>query len=50
MKLTKIFFIAVFLFTYLHFQTYSYATEINISEKSRVLFKVKDTKGISYNV
>ncbi|MFS0763314.1 hypothetical protein [Peribacillus phoenicis] len=50
MKLTRVFFIAVFLFTYLHLQTYSYATEINVSEKSRVLLKVKDTKGISYDV
>ncbi|TKH02956.1 hypothetical protein FC682_19915 [Peribacillus simplex] len=49
-EVTRIFFIAVFLFTYLHLQTYSYATETNISEKSRVLLNVKDTKGISYDV
>ncbi|MCY9005647.1 hypothetical protein [Peribacillus frigoritolerans] len=48
--LKRLFFILVFLFTYLHLQTYSYATVINIPEKSRVLLKVKDTKGIDYNV
>lgn len=49
MKLKIFFFILLFLFTYLHSPAYSLAKN-TIPQKSRVILKVKDNKGINNNV
>lgn len=49
MKLTKWFLLLIFIMVYSQLQTYAYA-ENDISQKSRVLLKVKDTEGVDYNV
>ncbi|MGF9944617.1 hypothetical protein ABEX44_15340 [Priestia megaterium] len=49
MKLIKWSFLLIFIMVYFQLQTYAYA-ENDISQKSRLSLKVKDTKGINYNV
>ncbi|MED4287392.1 hypothetical protein [Priestia megaterium] len=49
MKLTRWFLLLIFIMVYFQLQTYAYA-ENDISQKSRVLLKVKDTEGLDYNV
>jgi len=49
MKLKKWFFLLIFIMGYFQLQTYAYA-ENDISQKSRVSLKVKDTEGVDYNV
>ncbi|MCR8927481.1 hypothetical protein NLI92_002870 [Priestia megaterium] len=49
MKYTKSFFLPIFIMIYFQLQTHAYA-ENDISQKSRVSLKIKDTKGVDYNV